>query len=105
MVENIEKIEKRIMHEVPVLVLKGRSLYGEWKEKEIYLNDLKNMAMGEEITVGSNIIRQTRLESIKCIYRDEKGILLYHVIKIWGDQEKVSPDEVKEELLYFIFHF
>jgi hypothetical protein len=107
---DLENIEKRIIREEPILKLSGGSSYDTWSEKLIYKRDLENMSIGSEITIGSNIIRDTRIESIKCLYKDEKGILLYHVIEIFEDRERnflyddTQADLTKEELIYIKFY-
>ena len=106
---NMKNMNKRVINEPPILILEGGSSYDEWRKLKIYVSDLKEMNIGEELYVGSSIIRDTRIESIKCLFKDEEGILLLHSIEEWDDKElgpydDHSPDNTIEELLYISFH-
>ncbi|MGC9031616.1 MAG: hypothetical protein ACP5H7_02565 [Minisyncoccia bacterium] len=108
--EILEKAEKTVITEEPILVLKGESSYSEQVNiKEIYLDDLKGLEVGNEIIAYANTVRDAIQESIKVLYKDEQGILLLLTQEYWDDKElspytSWDPDEVKYELIYFKFH-
>jgi hypothetical protein len=103
------EIEKKIIHEEPIMILEGGSSYGEWKRKNIYLSQLRDMSVGEEVCLDCSLIRDSRTECIKVLFKDEQGILLYHSIAFWDDKElgpydDWGPDETKDELIYIKLH-
>ncbi len=105
-IENIKKMKKRIIKEKPVMILEGGSSYGVWKTKKVFRRDLKNMAIGESIVMSTNIARDSKVEAIKCIYKDSEGILLLHTIEIWydlEDRDDFGCDKVIQELVYVEF--
>jgi hypothetical protein len=106
----MENIEKKIIEEPPILTMEGGSTYGEWRRKNIYLSQLRDMSVGEEVCLDCSIIRDSRTECIKVLFKDDQGILLYHSIYFWDDEERnliyddTSPDETKDELIYIKLH-
>jgi hypothetical protein len=108
--EVIEKAEKIVMTEEPVIVLKGKSSYSDHTNiRELYLDDLKNLEVGNIIIAYADVVRDAIQESIQILYKDENGILLLFIQEYWSDKE-LSPyddwsaDEIKYKLIYFKFH-
>jgi hypothetical protein len=107
--EILEKAKKEIIEEKPILVLRGGSSYGSWREKKIYLSDLKNMSIGDTICIGDSIVRDSHQESLQVVYRDDKGVLLLLSIEEWDDVERGpydswDADHEEYKLIYIKFH-
>ncbi|MGC8681662.1 MAG: hypothetical protein ACP5TW_06495, partial [Thermoplasmata archaeon] len=74
-----------------------------------YVTDLKAMEVGESVGVYSDTARDGKSEIIKCLYKDDKGILLLKTTEFWDDVESREesnwlPDETDNELIYIEFH-
>jgi hypothetical protein len=108
--EILENAEKITMIEQPILVLKGESSYSDHVNiREIYLDDLKGLEIGNMIIAYADVVRDAVQQSIKVLYKDDEGILLLFTEEYWSDKE-LSPyddwsaDEIKYKLIYFKFH-